>query len=143
MYEQALDQGVFPEWRDDKIPLTLEGVKLSNPPGTGDEGFDMRSLANLGKNVYWGRDNFYVASPPNKDSQFHNPYPLVTSGGLKKYVRKRFLVSAQDPAKMEEFLKIIPADTMASRKIVRGGKVIVPIGTSAADTSSPESTEGR
>ncbi len=143
MYEQALDHGVYPEWRDDKIPLTLTGAKLSNPPGTGDEAFDMRAIAYLGKNVYWGRDNFYVPSPPNKDSPFHNPYPLVTSGGLKKYLRKRLLVSAQDPAKMEEFMKTIPADTMASRKIVRGGKVEVPIGTTLADTSSHESTEGQ
>lgn len=143
MYEKALDHGVFPEWRDDEIPLTIEGVKLSSPPVKGDEAFDARAMANLGKNVYWGRDTFYTESPPKKDSPFHNPYPLVTSGGLKRYLRKRFLVSAQDPAKMLEMMKIIPADTMASRKIVKAHKVEVPIGTNLADTSSPESAEGK
>lgn len=133
MYKQGLAHGVYGDYDDARIPLTIAGHKLTNPPYTGDEAIDMRAMADPGKNVYWGREMFdeRSPSPPDKNNPFHNPYPLVSSLGAKKYLQQRVYLGMKDKASAVEYLNRYPADTGAPEKVMEGKEVITRIGTRA------------
>jgi len=133
MYKQGFAHGIYGDYDDAKIPLTIAGHKLTNPPGTGDEAFDMRAMADPGKNVYWGREIFdeRSPSPPDKNSPFHNPYPLVSSLGVKKYLQQRVYLGMKDKALAVDYLNKYPADTGAPEKVMKGIEVVTRIGTRA------------
>ena len=138
MYEEALNKGTYPEWADDQIPLTINGVKLSNSPSTGDEAFDMRALANPGLNVYWGRKFFdeRSPSPPERTDSFHNPYPLISSLGIEKFLLHRVEIAIKNQSIVKKWLNILPADSAASEKVIVGEEVKVPIGIRLGEKTS-------
>ena len=124
MYKKALANAIYPDWADDQIPID----KILTSPVSGDEAVDLRALANPGKNDYWGRITFDAGEPPKKDDPKHNPFPGLSALGMKKYMQERVRLDMKDKAKAAYFMSTIPADTAATKKVVKGKTVEVPIG---------------
>ncbi len=124
-YLEALKENKYPEWRD-------EDIHFINAPSTGDPALDLRALAFPGKNEYWGREKFDDLEPPPK-----NPFPIVSSGGLRTFLKERIEGDMRDKQKAHQAMRRIPADTMAFEKVIEkiGGKKVVtqPIGGYLSD----------
>ena len=86
-------------------------------------------------NLYWGRRKFDDAEPP-----MLNPYPAISSLGLKHYLRKRIELDVKNKKLAHELMRKIPADTGAEMKEIQdiGGKKVItkPIGGTLADEPS-------
>ena len=125
-YLEGLKENKYPEYRD-------EDIHFINAPSTGDPALDLRALAYPGKNEYWGREKFDDLEPP-----FTNPFPIVSSGGLRTFLKERIEGDLRDKDLAHKIMKGMPADTMAFEKVIEkigGGKKVVtqPIGGLLSD----------
>ena len=115
-YTHALAKNIYPEWADAEIEGHSEPTKE-------DPALDLRTLADPGRNIYWGREEFTDDIPPKK-----NPWPAVTSLGLKEYMETRIVLDMKDQTQAAKYMLYYPIDEGAEEKVVEKGKVKVPIG---------------
>lgn len=115
-YTEALDKGIDYKWADNKVPFT-------SSPSLQNFALDMRALADPGKNLYWGRLKFDIATelggiPPE------NPYPILSSLGLRDFLDIAIDRDMKDHAKAAEFKDKIPADSGVFEKDLDRGLYI-------------------
>lgn len=116
-YLAALEKKIYPEWADDQVPFT-------NSPTLQDQAIDMRALANPSMHSYWGRERIDSDSLPNATRPSYNPFPALSSLGLREYLDKRITQDMRDQTLAQKFKNKYPADTGHAEKDLDAGKPI-------------------
>lgn len=126
-YTEALGKGMYYQWRDKDIPFT-------DPPSIQNYALDMRALADPGKNMYWGRLRFDIATELG-GVPYENPLPVLSSLGLRDFLDVGIDKDVKNPDKATEYKKIYHVDSGVFEKDLERGLFI---GTTLAEAKKQQ-----